>query len=168
MVRLEGLAGTLATLRSLPVELVSKNGGPVRAAARKALIPMMEEAKANVRRIVADPNVGGIEGESTGLLENSITITRDSKFDFKGERMRLKVRRKAYPKSKGGKKRKSRTTVKVGALLEGGTEKMTPKPWMRPAYEKNRAGALQIFTDELNSGIDKIVKKLERQNRGKN
>ena len=152
----------------MPPELVSKNGGPVRVAARKALIPMMEEEKANIRRIVADPNVAGLEGESTGLLENSIAITRDSKFDFKGERMRLKVRRKVYPKAQGGKKRKSRTTVKVGALLEGGTEKMTAKPWARPAYEKHRAGALQIFTHELNSGLAKIVKKLERQNRGKN
>lgn len=160
-VKLEGLEGVLKTLRSLPAELVSKNGGPVRQAARKALVPMRDEAKRNVDAIVAEPNQGGEPSQSTGLLKKSIAISRDSKFKFKGERFRLKVRRKKYPGAKGAK---PVTTIKVGSLLEYGTEKMTPKPWLRPAFEKHKHGALTIFTTELNKGIDKIVKKLARQN----
>lgn len=160
-VKLEGLKGVLDTLKSLPPELVSKNGGPVRLAARKALVPMREDAKANVRSIVAEPNKDGLPSESTGLLEQNIVISR-AKPRQNGERFLLRVRRKAYPKEGAGK---TVTTPQVGRLLEYGTEKMVAHPWLRPAYEKNREGALHIFTAELNKGIARIVKKLARQNR---
>lgn len=166
-VKLEGLEGVLETLRTLPKELVSKgSGNPVAGSARAALKPMREAAKANVRKIVTEPNEGDLPSQSTGLLEKSIVVSRRKPpADGKGERFALRVSRKTYPKGKGGKKRGARTTVKVGALLEYGTEKMTAKPWIRPAYEQHRAGALTIFVTEINKRLARIVKKLERQNR---
>lgn len=165
-VKLEGLEGVLKTLESLPKEMVSKGAGnPVASSARAALKPMAQEARENLARIVAEPNVGGVEGESTGLLEKNIKVSRRRPpAGQKGERFAVRVIRKTYPNAKGGKKRGSRTTVKVGALLEYGTEKMTPKPWIRPAYEKHRRGALTIFVTEINKKLARLIKKLERQN----
>lgn len=159
-VKLEGLKGVLDTLKSLPPELVSQNGGPVRLAARKALVPMREDAKANIRAIVEAPNKDGLPSQSTGLLEKNIVISR-AKPKQNGERFLLRIRRKKYPNTGA----KTVTTPQVGRLLEYGTEKMQPHPWLRPAFEKDKAGALTIFTDELNKGIARIVKKLEKQNR---
>lgn len=167
-VRIEGLEGVLKTLRELPPELVSKNGGPVRTAARKALVPMRDDAKANVRAIVVEPNADGLPSDSTGLLEKSIGIKRGRLASGKGERLVLSPGRRKYPRTeKRGGKSKNITTGKVGGLLEFGAEKMTAKPWMRPAYQKNAPKALQIFSDELNKGIAKIQRKLERRNRVK-
>lgn len=43
--KMEGLEGVLATLKSLPPELVSKGGGPVRFAVRKAANIIRDEAR---------------------------------------------------------------------------------------------------------------------------
>jgi hypothetical protein len=163
-VRLEGLAEVLKTLKALPAEVVSNKGGVIKTAARKALVPMRDEAKANVRAIVLDGNEHGLPSESTGLLEKSIGIKRSRPRGFKGEVARLSVSRKKYPRTEKGK---PITTGKVGQLLEYGTEKMSPKPWIRPAYVKHRAESLRIFEREAMAGTQKALRKLERINRVK-
>ena len=75
-VRIEGLDGIIGMLKQLPPEVVSKRGGPVRAALRKAAVVVQKEAQANVRRIVAEPNIGGRPSRSTGALEKAITVIR--------------------------------------------------------------------------------------------
>lgn len=171
-VRIEGLRGVLETLKQLPPELVSKRGGPIAGAIRAALKPMQEEAQANIRAIVAEPNLGEVPAESTGLLERNIVIARSSKMEKNGETFRLRIRKKVYPRDASKPKAKGRrdkrtTTPQVGRLLEYGTEKMRAKPWLRPAFETHRHGALDIFAQEMNTRIQRIVKKLERQNGAK-
>lgn len=168
-VRIEGLRGVLETLKQLPAELVSKRGGPVAGAIREALKPMQEEAKANIRGIVAEPNEGDLPTDSTGLLEQNIVIARASKMEKNGETFRLRIRKKVYPRDSSKPKAKGRrdkraTTPQVGRLLEYGTEKMRAKPWLRPAFEAHRRSSLDIFAREMNTRLQRIVKKLERQN----
>lgn len=161
-VRLEGLQGVIETLQSLPAELVSNKGGIIKNAARTALKPMRDAAKENVRRIVLEPNVDGLPSDSTGTLEKAIGIRRGKPRGFKGEVMRLSVGRKRY---KGRtEKGKPLTAAKVGGLLEHGTEKMTPKPWMRPAYLKHARGALLLFEQDVNKRLQAAVKKNARMN----
>ena len=74
--RVEGLQGVLDTLKQLPPELVSKNGGPVRTALRKASVLIQKQAQANVQSIMDTPNAGGMPAESTGLLLKNIITQR--------------------------------------------------------------------------------------------
>ena len=160
--RIEGLEGVLKTLKALPPELVGKNGGPVRVALRKAALIILTEAQANVQGIIDTPNIGGDVAESSGLLKSNIVATRRRMpAGLKGERFAVRVRRKTYPEQGAGKKR---TTAQIGALLEQGTERREPMPWMRPAFESKKREAVAVFERELPRAIDRIVKKLARQN----
>jgi len=47
-VQLEGLQGVLETLKALPSELVSRNGGPVRSALRKGALVIFKQANSNL------------------------------------------------------------------------------------------------------------------------
>ena len=149
----------MATLKSLPPELVSKRGGPVRTALRKASMEMVNEARANVDRIIAEPNLGGEMTQSIGHLRKNIITARDSKMRG-GERYYVRVRRKAYPDNRAGGK----SANAVGALLESGTEKRRPMPWMRPAFDAKKHTVLATFTTEINRQLNRIVKKLATQN----
>lgn len=157
-VKIIGLEGVMKTLRELPPELVSKRGGPVRSALRKASKILVEEAKANVQRIIDEPNIDGAESKSIGHLKKNIITARDSKMRG-GERYYVRVRRKAYPEG-----RTKKTATGVGALLEQGTERRKPMPWMRPAFDAKKHEVVQFFPQELRKQLDRIVKKLARQN----
>ena len=159
-VRIEGLRGVLDTLRSLPPEVVSKRGGPVRSALRKASKVLVEASQRNIDKIVLEPNADGLPSDSTGLLRANVVTQRNSRMREKGEQYAVRVRRKRYP-DQGGKPVNTR---QVGALLEHGTEKRPPMPWMRPAFDAHKHEVLRIFTSEINKQLDRIVRKLARQN----
>lgn len=150
----------MKTLKQLPPELVSSRGGPVRSALRKASLIMVNSMKANLEKIIAENNAGDLN-ESTGLLRENIVTTRSSRMTQKGERYSARIRRKAYP-SNGGK---PVSTPQVARLLEYGTEKRRPMPFIRPAFDTNKRTVVYIFTDEINKGLQRIVRKLARQNR---
>ena len=159
-VRIEGLAGVLDTLKSLPPEIVSKRGGPVRKALRRAAVQMVLAAKLNVQKIIDTPNVGGMPTRSIGHLKKNIYTMRGRKMRAKGELYLIGVRPKVYPDEFGN----NVTAQKVGALLEHGTETRRPMPWMRPAFDANKHQVVQFFAAELNKDLDRIVRKLARQN----
>jgi HK97 gp10 family phage protein len=158
-VRIEGLEGVMKTLRELPPELVSKRGGPVRTALRNASKILVEEARSNVQRIIDEPNIDGMPTKSIGLLKNSIVTVRNSRMRVKGERYYVRVSRKKYPAGRSDK-----TATGVGALLEHGTERRRPMPWLRPAFDTKKNEAVQQFPKEMRRQLDRITKKLARQN----
>ena len=162
--RVEGLAGVLDALKQLPPELVSKNGGPVRTALRKAAVLIQKQAQANVQAIIDAPNIDGAPSKSLGVLKANIIAQRiKPPAGQKGERFMVRVRKKAYPAERSGPK-KGKTATGVGALLEQGTETRQAMPWMRPAFESKKAEAVAVFERELPAAIDRIVKKLAKQN----
>jgi HK97 gp10 family phage protein len=163
-VRIEGLDAAVRTLRELPAELVSKRGGPVRTALQKAAKRIQQEEQAQLQRIIDAPNVGEDVAESTGLLKQNIIVKRGRLAGGeKGELYSVRVRRKSYPGTKG----KAVTTPQVARLLEYGTAKREPMPFIRPAFEAAKGYVFQTFTAELNRRLAGIVKKLHRTNGGK-
>ena len=159
---IQGLDGVLRKLQALPKEVTQKRGGPVRSSLRKGANVIRKQAQANVRQIVATPNQGG-QDESTGTLEKSIRVIRGKPHKtLNGERMFVLVpRRRRYPISK--RTPSGINVALVGRMLEYGTTKRRPMPWMGPAFHAKKTEAVTTIVRELNKGIDRIVKKLERQ-----
>lgn len=155
----KGLSELLATMRALPPEFVSRGGGPVRVALRAAAIVIQQEARANVRRIVDEPNKDGQPSASTGLLEKSIIVSRGRPFaGMKGEVYRVRVRR-------GAKNAQGVSANKYGGILEFGDETRKAWAWMRAAFETKKSEALATFESELRKRIDGAVKKAQRASR---
>ena len=151
----KGLDGVLKMLKSLPPEIVSRRGGPVKAALRKAAQVIQKQAKLNLQAIMDAPNEGGVD-DPTGLLRDSIIVSRDPRPQQSGanERYLVRVKKKRYPKQPRV------TTQRVGYLLEIGTERRRAMPWMRPAFEAKKGQAVTVFVDTLTKSIDRIIKKL--------
>lgn len=160
VVRIEGLEGVLDTLQKLPPEIVSKRGGPVRFALRKAAQVLQKEVQSNLQKIIDTPNKDGRD-ESTGLTKKNIVITRGRRRNFKGESMLVRVRNKRFPDQRG----KASTTAANARRLEYGTEKRRPMPFIRPAFNSKRMEALGVFSREINKKLVAIQRKLERENR---
>lgn len=160
--KLEGLNGVLETLKSLPPEIVSKRGGPVKAALRKAARVIHKEAQVNLDRVISNTTESG-EKLSTGLLKQNLIVSRGKPpFDSKGERYLVRVRRKSYPR-----KGKTVTTLATANLLEYGSSQQNAEPWLRPAFAAKAQQAIATAETELLKEIDKVVKKLANQNKGK-
>lgn len=167
-VKMHGLDGVLDTLRSLPPELVSKRGGPVRAALRKGALVILAKAKTNLQASVSTPGKTG-KNHSTGLLIKNLVVTRGKKpKGSNGERFLVRVRRKKYPNKSGESHGSLATTTLAAAnLLEYGSSQQPAEPWIRPAYEAKKQEALDTVEAEMIRGIDRIVKRLAAKNKGR-
>ncbi len=53
-VKISGIDGVLALLQQLPAEVVSKKGGPVKAALRKGARVILAAAQANLKMVTAN------------------------------------------------------------------------------------------------------------------
>jgi HK97 gp10 family phage protein len=162
-VKLEGLNGVLETLKSLPPEIVSKGGGPVKLALKKGATVIWEQAKKNLEVSVANTSDDG-KRYSTGLLLKNLVVTRGKPpFSSKGERYLVRVRRKTY--ERGGKKKV--TTLASANLLEYGSAKQPAEPWLRPAFNATAEQAIRTIEADLIKRVNAVVKKLARQNAGR-
>lgn len=154
-VKLTGVEDTLRMLRSLPPEIVSKRGGPVKQALAKGARLLRDEAKRNLQAVIAARG-----DESTGLLMENIVSTRGKKpTGTNGERYLVRVRRKTYKDRKG----EVVTTHKTASLLEYGSDKQAATPWLRPAVQAKGAEVINVVTEDLNRRIALIVKRLSRK-----
>lgn len=165
-VKLQGMDGMLDLLKSLPKEVVSKRGGPVKLALAKGARLIRDQAKQNLRAAIA------INGEqSTGLLEKNVIASRGKEpIGSKGERYLVRVRRKAYDGEKIGKRQKAGkrvTTHKTASLLEYGSSHQPATPWLRPAVKQKGQEAINVITSDLQRRIDQTVTRLAKQNGGK-
>ena len=155
---ISGLNGVLETLKSLPAEVVSKRGGPVKLALAKGARLIRDEEK---QRLAASIAVNG--NESTGLLMQNIIASRGKTPSYgKGERYLVRIKRKTYPDKQGSPV----TTIKSAHLMEYGSEKQTAQPFIRPAFQSTAEDAIKIISDDLVDRVDKIVNKLAKQNQG--
>jgi len=73
-IQLTGLDGVYDMLRSLPAEVVSKRGGPVKTALRKGAVIIRKAEIANLR--VVTSNQTKEESISTGLLAKNVIVSR--------------------------------------------------------------------------------------------
>jgi HK97 gp10 family phage protein len=166
-VEISGINGVLDMLKSLPADVVSKRGGPVKKALRKAAIIIQKEARANIRKLVTEPNKDGKPSKSTGALEKAVTVGRGKYLGGNlGERYMVwlpKVKKKYANTRDNVRKRRAGKTYMVespqfyGRFLEYGTSKMQAKPWLRPAVISKGDMAIATARNELLKEIEKIV-----------
>ena len=151
IVRLEGLKELLETMQRLPPEIVSRRGGPVRVALRKAAVVVQKEYRANVDRIAAE----GETNESTGTLRKAIIVSRKKPGNFKGERFWLRIKR-------GAKNPSGVTANTYGGVLEWGDQRVPAKAPMRRAWEAKKSQSLQTFMAEMPKAIEQAVKRARK------
>jgi HK97 gp10 family phage protein len=157
--QLHGLTGVLETLKSLPAEVVSKRGGPVKSALRKGANVILKAEKMALALTLTDPN-----DETTGLLLKSLSARRGKPPPgMKGERYIVGPRRKSYPNRKG----KRVTTGKTASLKEYGSQHQKAEPFIRPAFNAKAAEAIRTIETELLIGVEKAAAKLLLTNKGK-
>jgi HK97 gp10 family phage protein len=162
-VTVKGLEGVYRSLRAMPAEIVSKRGGPVRRALRKASLLIVNEMKANVQRIIDEPNLGGTVDASGLAIDNIVTTRQKMPGGLKGERFKVGPRlRKKYPRKSEGSQEV--TVVQNLRLLETGTENRRPMPWARPAFDSKKHAVPGIFEKELRKDLQRIAKRIAKQN----
>jgi HK97 gp10 family phage protein len=162
---LKGGKELVKMLHELPAELVSKRGGPVRLALRKAAMAIRDEESRRFQALTShDP-------ENTGLLDRSI-IAKRGRVDpgFKGEKYIVTFKRYVYLKSflsnvkklGTGQKMDTVTTRKTAQIFEYGSSHQSPRPFIRPAFNAKAGEAVDIFMSELKRRIDIINKKVAK------
>lgn len=157
---ISGIDGILATLRSLPAEVVSKRGGPVKLALAKGARLLRDEAKKNL----AASMVTDDDYQNTGLLLSNVISSRGkAPRGGKGERYLVRVKRKTYPKKSG----ETVTTLKTANLKEYGSSTQPATPWLRPAVQSKGQEVINVVVTDLKRRIDATVKKLASQNKGR-
>lgn len=158
---LHGLDDILSKLKSLPPEIASKNGGPVKSALRKGGVVVQRAAQAAIRRVVRNTEAEGYV--STQVLEKAIVVRRDSNPQRSGanERYRVLI---ARGRKYGDRVNKGKpvTAVMTGRWLEAGTEEQPAEPWMTPAYFESRERALNTVVVELGKGVNRAIAKISR------
>lgn len=160
--QLEGLQGVLATLRSLPPEVVSRRGGPVKSALRKGARVIFLQARANLENVTTNQTKSG-ERLSTGLVLKNLVVTRGKPPEgYRGERYLVRIRRRRYT-TQG----KTATTQQTAYWLEYGTRHQPMEPWLRPAFNAKAGEAVRTVEAELRKQLDRVVAKLAQQNKGK-
>ena len=155
---LSGLDGVLRTLQELPAEVVSKNGGPVKIALKRGAQVILREAALNLAR--STEALGTDDYETTGLLLSALVATRGkAPSGGNGERYLVRVKKLKY--NRPGPETNTRATA---SWLEYGSEKQPAEPWLRPAFASSAPQAIQTIEKELLSAIQRVVRKLARQN----
>jgi HK97 gp10 family phage protein len=152
---IKGVDVVLKTLQSLPAEVVSKRGGPVKLALAKGARLLRNEVKKNLRSNISTD-------ESTGLLLQNIIASRGKEpIGTKGERYLVRVKRKTYADKQG----KPVTTIKTAHLMEYGSKYQTAQPFIRPAAITKAQETINVVTSDLVKRLDKIVADLARKNK---
>ncbi|ARP86295.1 hypothetical protein [Bordetella genomosp. 9] len=182
-VKLSGMDGILATLKSLPAEVVSKNGGPVKLALAKGARVLRDEAKKNLRASIEAPGKTGIT-ERTGFTEkNVVAMRKNPPSGTKGERYIVTVKPAAHPSARKVKrasrraansKRRVRQRITrdiqandIAFMMEYGTSKQAALPWLRPAFSAKAQQAIDVSAADLVKRVEAIVNKLSVQNASK-
>lgn len=164
-IQINGLDGIIETLKTLPPEIVSRRGGPVKLALAKGARVIRDAARQGAREVTAESR------RSTGALAKSIIVSRGKiRGGTKGERYIVwlgKPKRKQYVASKRNVRagRAGRTYLKegpqfYGRFIEYGTVKMKARPWLRPAFLAKREAAVAVFRDDLLKRVDKIAQQV--------
>jgi len=155
--KLSGLDDVLHTLQSLPPEVVSKRGGPVKSALARGARLLRDKAKQNLQAAITQDR-----DESTGLLLQNIVASRGKPpIGSKGERYLVRVRSKIYVRQ--GKE--TVTTRKTASLMEYGSSHQPARPWLRPAVHHHGQQVIELVRTDLLRGIDRTVVKLRREGR---
>jgi HK97 gp10 family phage protein len=156
-VKVEGLDDIVARLRALPEAVSGKNGGPLRVALAKAAQLVRDDARAHAP----------VDSEA---LRDNIIMYRDRNPEQIGanEHYRVGVRKIKFTRKVKALLRRIRKSAGIRIredayywrFIEFGTSKMKARPFLRPAFDNNKAAINDTFVQSLSDGIDKAVRKL--------
>jgi len=151
-----GIPGIVRTLNSLPAEIVSKKGGPVKLALAKAARLVRDEAKSNLQRSIE------LRGaDSTGTTVRSVIASRGkAPSDGNGERYLVRVKKRSFVNARGQKT----STLLTANLMEWGSGHQPATPWLRPAVTSKGQEAIDVMVTDLSRRIDLIVRQLAAKN----
>jgi hypothetical protein len=156
--KIQGIDGVLDLLRSLPPEVVSKRGGPVKSALAKGARFLRDKERQNLQAVL-EPGE-----ESTGLLAENIIASRGkAPIGGKGERYLVRIKRKMYP----GRKGEQVSTLKSAQLKEYGSVKQPARSFIRRTVIAEGSQTINVVVTELVARVDRVVKKLAQQNKGR-
>ncbi len=153
---INGVDSLLARMRALPVELRKK---PARSALGKA---------AKVIRLQAEANALQLDDAETGrsIAANIVQRFRSRYAKRTGDLMiSVGVDTEKGRIPKGNPDTGAKGNTPHWHLKELGTERMPADPFLRPAAEQKAGEAVQVFAAELGKALDRLVKRLEKQNR---
>ena len=149
-----GAVGIINLLHSLPAEVVSNRGGPVKLALAKGARFLRDQERHNLRQVI-EPGE-----ESTGLLEENIIASRGkAPTGGNGERYLVRVKRKMYP----GRTGEQVSTLKSAQLKEYGSAHQPARSFIRRTVQESGGRAINIVVDDLATRLDRLVKKLAKQ-----
>ena len=155
--KLSGVDDVMRTLQSLPAEVVSKRGGPVKTALARGARYLRDRAKENLRATIAQSG-----DESTGLLVQNVIASRGKPpIGSKGERYLVRVRQKTYAR----KGKEAVTTRKTAALKEYGSSHQPATPWLRPAVQQHGQRVIDLVSADVVRQIEKVIAKARREGR---
>lgn len=150
-VKVEGLSDLDAALGALAAEYGTAAGkGVLRRVGIKALQPMAETARGLAPD---DPATGGND------LKNSITV--GTKLNKRQAGLARKDQDKALVTVYMG------TADPAGVPQEFGTVNHGPQPFMRPAWDSDKDGALKIVAGELGPEIEKTAARIAKRRAAK-
>ncbi|WP_313319586.1 hypothetical protein [Stenotrophomonas sp.] len=150
-VEIKGADAVMSILRSLPAEVVSKKGGPVKLSLAKGARYLRDREREALRSVIEEGD------QSTGLLEENIIASRGkAPTGGNGERYLVRIKRKMYP----GRKGEQVSTLKSAQLKEYGSAHQPARSFIRRTVQTHAARTITIVVDDLKSRLDRVVRRL--------
>ena len=141
-VEIKGADAVLSILRSLPAEVVSKKGGPVKLSLAKGARYLRDREREALRSVIEEGD------QSTGLLEENIIASRGkAPTGGNGERYLVRIKRKMYP----GRKGEQVSTLKSAQLKEYGSAHQPARSFIRRTVQTHATRTITIVVDDLKS-----------------
>lgn len=176
LVQVQGLSELGETLRRLPKEIASKNGGPLKAALFQALKPIRDEARARAPQHEGEPLKKG--RQPSGTLSRNIIAKREGRPDKYGMTELYHVTVRTGKKLKTGdayywrwvefghaivprKPKKAKWKAHREKAHATG-KRVAPRPFMRPAFESQKVRSLETFKSSFARGMQRAVRKARR------
>lgn len=140
--KIEGLDEIVRNMREIAKDL---KGDPLRASLRKGIAPIVEQARANAPR-----------GE-TGTLQKAINSRPMPMDDIPqgfsdGQEVFVASSRIKKPDAPGN--------AWYWHFVEFGTEKMSARPFLAPAFDSKRQAAMDAFIEEMRKQLEKNAKRI--------
>lgn len=153
---IEGGAELARALRELPEEMAKKHlrksvvraARLVRNAARRS--PAFNDRTGRLRRNII---IKFVREESNPQKVTYFVLVRSGK--------RFQRMRKGAPKGFVGPMNLVNNDAYYWRFVEFGTAKMSPRPFLRPAFENNKEAAVDAIVDQLKKGLDQSVNYLK-------
>ena len=155
-VDIKGLDSVLDLLKSLPPEIVSKRGGPVKLALAKGARLIRAQVDRNLVMVTSGISNSTEKQRSTGFMRQNLIATRGKEpVGSKGERYLVRFRRKPYPDGHA-------RVVQTAQLLEYGSSQQPAEPFIRPAFQAKAQEAIDVISEDLIQRVNRVVLKLSK------